>query len=128
MTAQVLAEPTTAPSPQGGCEQPRDVLAYLLALSGHGDTAAFAEFYDRTCATAYHLGLALCADQQRAAELVQALYVSAWVRARHHAGSGLSPLAWLLADAVRSAARQAARGQAPMRTSAGRRSPRGGSR
>jgi len=100
MTTQALAERTPA---SGTCVQPREELAQLLALSAHGDTEAFAAFYDRTCATTHHLALALCGDQDRAADLVQTLYVSAWVRARHQAGSGLSPLAWLLAGAARSA-------------------------
>jgi len=107
VTAQLLAERAAAP---GHCVQPREELARLLALAAHGDTEAFAEFYDRTCATTYHLALATCGDPDRAADLVQTLYVSAWVRAGHHAASGLSPVAWLLADALRSA-RSAAAGQ-----------------
>jgi RNA polymerase sigma-70 factor (ECF subfamily) len=103
VTAHLVAERPTHAASGRPCEQPRAELARLLARSADGDVEAFLDFYDRTCGTAYHLARAVCGDADRAGELVQRLYVSAWVRAGQQEGSGLSPLAWLLAEVARSA-------------------------
>lgn len=71
-------------------------LAALLTRSAAGDLDAFMEFYDATCHTAYRLARCTLRDPAVAEEAVLRLYLLARQRAGEQAGSGLSPLAWLL--------------------------------
>ncbi|WP_246004959.1 hypothetical protein [Nocardioides marmorisolisilvae] len=79
-------------------------LADLLTRAAGGDTDAFMRFYDATSGQVFCLALTRArsrglrgAGVHAAADRdVEDAYVHAWARCAEHAGSGLSPLAWLL--------------------------------
>lgn len=103
LTAEFIAEKRwvhdreqQAVAERPACTQWRERLTDLLARAGQGDRSAFMEFYDHTSAVAYRAALTRYADPVAAQAATQALFVRAWERARTHATSGLSPLAWLL--------------------------------
>ncbi|GAB4010929.1 sigma-70 family RNA polymerase sigma factor [Nocardioides ultimimeridianus] len=88
-------------SSRGGAAE----LAVLLRRSAKRDTAAFARFYDLTCARvlAYELARAQAGGRccgpihEIAEQAARDRYVAAWAAAAEHATSGRSPLAWLIA-------------------------------
>lgn len=88
-------------SSRGGAAE----LAVLLRRSAARDTAAFARFYDLTCARVltYELARAKARGgssepiREVAEQAVRDRYVAAWAAAADHATSGRSPLAWLIA-------------------------------
>ncbi|HVK29985.1 MAG TPA: hypothetical protein VM575_16715 [Nocardioides sp.] len=77
-------------------------LADLLLASARGDRDAFRRFYDATSSRAF--GLELVRARSRAVPYPRATaerattdrFIRAWRAAPEYAGSGLSPLAWLL--------------------------------
>ena len=79
-----------------------DHLADLLMASARGDREAFRRFYDITCGRAFHLELVRARaggalHPRTAAERATAdRFLRAWRAAPAYAGSGLSPVAWLL--------------------------------
>lgn len=80
------------------CAQWREHLADLLADAAAGDEQAFMRFYDHTSGVAYGVALRRSADPVAAREATRALYLQAWQQVHGYAGSGLSPLAWLLSS------------------------------
>lgn len=82
---------------EGSVTDERAHLADLLTFAAGGNTDAFMRFYDLTCAAAYRAARALSTKPADAEDLVCSLYLRAWRHAAAHPGSGLSPLAWLLA-------------------------------
>jgi len=80
------------------CATWREYLGDLLDRSREGDTDSFMQFYDHTCAVAYRLFRSRLASPAAAEEATQALYLDTWRRLDTYRASGLSPLAWLLAD------------------------------
>ncbi len=82
------------------CSQWREHLSRLLSRASRGDTSAFMQFYDHTSAVVYRVAGSRCVDPVAAEAAAQNVYLRAWERASTYAGSGLSPLAWLLADAA----------------------------
>lgn len=81
---------------RAACARWRDHLALLLVRAGRGDEDAFARFYDLTSGVAYRAMCQRYDDRAAAEAATEALYLRAWDLAPRHAGSGLSPLAWLL--------------------------------
>ena len=75
-------------------------LAQLLMRAARGDVDAFMRFYDATVPTVYAWARLRYArpdaDPAVVDRAVRATYARAWRRAAGHAGSGLSPKAWLL--------------------------------
>jgi DNA-directed RNA polymerase specialized sigma24 family protein len=75
-------------------------LALLLRRAARGDVGAFMRFYDATIPTVYAWARLRCArpdaDPATVDRAVRATYARAWRRSAGHAGSGLSPKAWLL--------------------------------
>lgn len=80
------------------CARWREHLADLLADAAAGDEQAFMRFYDHTSGVAYGVALRRSADPVAAREATRALYLRAWQHVHGYAGSGLSPLAWLLSS------------------------------
>lgn len=80
-----------------------DDLADLLHASARGDREAFRRFYDATSSRAFHLELVRARSRgvphprAVAEHATVERFVRAWRDAPEYAGSGLSPLAWLLA-------------------------------
>lgn len=82
-------------------------LGDLLARAGRGDAAAFAEFYDATCRLVWRLELRRSRASEMAARATKRRFEAAWEQASHHAGSGLSPRAWLLSLPAHAVGRSA---------------------
>lgn len=94
-------------------------LAELLARSGLGDTAAFAELYRLTSAQMMGVVLRIQPDRAVAEEVLQDLYVNVW----RHAGSfnvaQSQPLTWLTSIARNRAIDSLRRAQAQPQTVSG---------
>lgn len=79
-----------------------DDLVDLLHASARGDREAFRRFYDATCSRAFHLELARARSRRVphprtvAERATVDRFIRAWRAAPAYAGSGLTPLAWLL--------------------------------
>lgn len=70
----------------------------LLTRAAAGDRDAFVRFYDLTIDVVYRYALVVVGGDRPAADaLTRGLYLRAWREAGAYAGSGLSPVAWLLA-------------------------------
>ncbi|AMM22751.1 hypothetical protein AX769_21050 (plasmid) [Frondihabitans sp. PAMC 28766] len=70
---------------------------------GHGDQAAFASFYDHTCARTLNLIRRVLKDSAQSEEVAQEVYLELWQHAaRFDSGKG-SPINWLLTVAHRRA-------------------------
>lgn len=70
--------------------------AELLRRSGLGDQAAFATFYDQTCARLFRLVLQVLQDTVSAEQVAHAVYLHAWQHSARFDPSGGSALAWLM--------------------------------
>ncbi len=71
-------------------------LASLLRSAARGDVGAFMRFYDATVPTVYAWARLRHVDPVDVVQTVRATYARAWRCGGGHAGSGLSPKAWLL--------------------------------
>jgi RNA polymerase sigma-70 factor (ECF subfamily) len=103
------SSPSGAPAPGG--DAARD-LAALLARSGRGDEAAFAQLYDLTSARVFGLARRVVRDPAQAEEVAQEAYLDVWRQSARYDSRLGSPLAWILTivhrravDRVRSAQR-----------------------
>ena len=86
---------------------PQDDLALMERLRSD-DAGAFAELYDRFSRRAFSIALAVTSDRQRAEDVVQEAFLSAWrARDRFRPDRG-TPSVWLL-SIVRNQALDAAR-------------------
>lgn len=74
----------------------RTDLEELLARIGSGDRAAFEALYDTTSARLHALGVSLLKDRPVAEDTLEQVYLRIWAEAGQQAGSGLSPMAWLV--------------------------------
>jgi DNA-directed RNA polymerase specialized sigma24 family protein len=90
-TTDVDLRPAGGRTPLGA-----DDLTELLQLAAGGDVDAFTRFYDATIEVVYRFARAVTEDAATADAVTKTVYERAWQTAPAHAGSGLSPLAWLL--------------------------------
>lgn len=97
--------------------QARPSLQELLAQTGRGDYAAFAEVYERTHAHLFGLALRMLKREHAAEDALQEAFVSIWKNAASYrpnvGGQEVQPMTWLIAivrnkalDALRSHARR----------------------
>ncbi|MBB4134934.1 ECF RNA polymerase sigma factor SigK [Gordonia humi] len=84
-------------------ETDTEILADLLARSAAGDTAAFAEFYDRTSARVHGMVLRVLRDPGYSEETTQEVYLQVWRGAVSYRSAEGTPIAWLLSIAHRRA-------------------------
>jgi RNA polymerase sigma factor (sigma-70 family) len=70
-------------------------LAQLLARTGLGDRAAFAELYQRTSGHLLAVVLRIQRDRAQAEDLLQEVYVSVWKAASGFDAARSQPLTWL---------------------------------
>lgn len=75
-----------------------DGLDRMLWRAAQGDVGSFMSFYDATVRVAHGYARLRHADPAAAERAVGAAYERAWRGIAGRAGSGLSPLAWLLHD------------------------------
>ena len=72
-------------------------LADRLAAITEGDRAAFAQFYDRTCARVYGLATRILRNPAFAEEVTQEVYLQVWTSAARQYDPKLgSPIGWLM--------------------------------
>jgi hypothetical protein len=69
----------------------------LIDRLANGELSALAELYDRYAGVVNALALRLMGDTERAEQLVQAVFLSAWRQAESYDPTGGTPMAWLLA-------------------------------
>lgn len=81
----------------------RDNLDVLLGQVARSDAAAFAEFYDRTCARVFGMVTRLVRDPGYSEETTQEVYLQVWRNAAKFDPEAGSALAWLLTIAHRRA-------------------------
>jgi len=74
-------------------------LAQLLARSGLGDRAAFAQLYQRSSGHLFAVVLRIQRDRALAEELLQEIYVAVWKAAAGFDAARSQPLTWLTAIA-----------------------------
>jgi RNA polymerase sigma factor (sigma-70 family) len=74
-------------------------LAQLLARSGLGDRAAFAQLYERSSSHLFAVVLRIQRDRALAEELLQEIYVAVWKAASGFDAARSQPLTWLTAIA-----------------------------
>jgi RNA polymerase sigma-70 factor (ECF subfamily) len=74
-------------------------LAQLLARSGLGDRAAFAQLYERSSSHLFAVVLRIQRDRALAEELLQDVYVAVWKAAAGFDAARSQPLTWLTAIA-----------------------------
>ena len=74
-----------------------DRLAALLARTGLGDRAAFAELYRATRAQLFGVSLRIVREQGIAEEVLQDSFVSIWRHAQEYAASRSAPTTWMTA-------------------------------
>jgi RNA polymerase sigma-70 factor, ECF subfamily len=73
-----------------------DLGARLSAIAG-GDRAAFAEFYDLTCARVFGLANRVVRNQTLAEDVAQEVYLQVWTSAARQYDPALaSPIGWLM--------------------------------
>jgi RNA polymerase sigma-70 factor (ECF subfamily) len=77
--------------------------AELLRRSGLGDQAAFAAFYDQTCARLFRLVLNVLHDTASAEQVTRAVYLHAWQHSARYDPTGGSALAWIMTMGHRAA-------------------------
>lgn len=71
----------------------------LIALVAKGDRRAFDTLYESSSARLNALCLSILKDRREAEEVLEQAYVAIWKEAPRQAGSGLSPMAWLVTQA-----------------------------
>jgi RNA polymerase sigma factor (sigma-70 family) len=80
--------------PNAWTERSRE-LAHLLAKSGLGDRAAFAQLYERTSAHLFGVVLRINRDRAQAEDVLQEVYVNVWRAAQSFDAAQSQPLTWL---------------------------------
>jgi RNA polymerase sigma-70 factor (ECF subfamily) len=70
-------------------------LSSLLARSGLGDRAAFAQLYERSSGHLFAVVLRIQRDRAQAEDLLQEIYVSVWKAAASFDAARSQPLTWL---------------------------------
>ncbi len=78
-------------------EQQNDQLAALLARSGLGDRAAFADLYRATRSKLFAVSLRIVRERQLAEEVLQDSFVSIWNHAGDYARAKSAPTTWMTA-------------------------------
>ncbi|KZE42549.1 hypothetical protein [Microbacterium sp. T32] len=76
----------------------------LLIRAATGDCDAFVEFYDATSPRVYAVLLTLTRDADRAAALLEGIYVEAWERMRGRSAPPCPGMQWMSLIAHRHAA------------------------
>ena len=87
-------------------------LRELLARTGLGDRAAFAELYRRTSAHLFGVVLRINRDRAQAEDILQEVYVKVWRAAQSFDAAQSQPLTWLTSIARNRAIDSLRRGQA----------------
>ena len=82
-------------------------LRELLARTGLGDRAAFAELYRRTSAHLFGVVLRINRDRAQAEDVLQEAYVNVWRAASGFDAARAQPLTWLTRIARSAVARRA---------------------
>lgn len=80
--------------PTAWTERSRE-LSQLLAKSGLGDRAAFAQLYERTSAHLFGVVLRINRDRAQAEDVLQEVYVNVWRAAQSFDAAQSQPLTWL---------------------------------
>ncbi len=70
-------------------------LAGLLARTGLGDRAAFAELYERSSAHLFAVVLRINRDRTQAEDILQEVFVKVWLAARTFDPAQSQPLTWM---------------------------------
>ncbi len=85
-------------------------LQQLLSRVALGDRAAFRRLYDATAPSLFGVALRIVRNRDRAEEVLQDAFVSAWHRAASYQAAQSQPLTWLTAI-VRNRALDELRGE-----------------
>ncbi len=104
-----------ATDPRDWPERSRE-LSQLLARTGLGDRAAFAQLYERTSGHLFAVVLRIQRDRAQAEDLLQEIYVSVWKAAAGFDAARSQPLTWLTHIARNRAIDSLRRAQAQPRT------------
>lgn len=91
-------------------------LSQLLARSGLGDRAAFAQLYERTSAHLFGVVLRINRDRAQAEDVLQEVYVNVWRAAQSFDAAQSQPLTWLTSIARNRAIDSLRRRQAEPQT------------
>jgi RNA polymerase sigma factor (sigma-70 family) len=91
-------------------------LSHLLAKSGLGDRAAFAQLYERTSSHLFGVVLRINRDRAQAEEVLQEVYVNVWRAAQSFDAAQSQPLTWLTSIARNRAIDSLRRKQAEPQT------------
>jgi RNA polymerase sigma factor (sigma-70 family) len=86
---------THAVTPQMDWPQHSHELSQLLAQSGLGNRAAFAQLYERTSSHVFAVLLRIQRDRAQAEDLLQEVYVAVWKAAASFDAARSQPLTWL---------------------------------
>ena len=76
----------------------------LLVRAASGDCEAFVDFYDATSPRVYAVLVSLTRDANRAASLLEEIYVEAWERMRGRSAPPCPGMEWMTVIAHRHAA------------------------
>jgi RNA polymerase sigma-70 factor (ECF subfamily) len=101
--------------PKDWTERSRE-LSHLLAKSGLGDRAAFAQLYERTSAHLFGVVLRINRDRAQAEDVLQEVYVNVWRAAQSFDAAQSQPLTWLTSIARNRAIDSLRRRQAEPQT------------
>ncbi|MCR5884408.1 sigma-70 family RNA polymerase sigma factor [Rhizobacter sp. J219] len=101
--------------PNAWTERSRE-LSHLLAKSGLGDRAAFAQLYERTSAHLFGVVLRINRDRAQAEDVLQEVYVNVWRAAQSFDAAQSQPLTWLTSIARNRAIDSLRRRQAEPQT------------
>lgn len=104
-----------ATDPKDWTERSRE-LSQLLARSGLGDRAAFAQVYALTSAHLFGVVLRINRDRAQAEEVLQEVYVNVWRAAQSFDAAQSQPLTWLTSIARNRAIDSLRRKQAEPQT------------
>jgi RNA polymerase sigma factor (sigma-70 family) len=105
--------PTT--DPKDWSERSRE-LSRLLARSGLGDRAAFAQLYERSSAHLFGVILRINRDRAQAEDVLQEVFVNVWRAAQSFDAAQSQPLTWLTSIARNRAIDSLRRKQAEPQT------------
>lgn len=106
-----------ATDPNAWTDRSRE-LSHLLAKSGLGDRAAFAQLYERTSAHLFGVVLRINRDRAQAEDVLQEVYVNVWRSAQSFDAAQSQPLTWLTSIARNRAIDSLRRRQAEPQTQA----------
>lgn len=101
--------------PNAWTERSRE-LSHLLAKSGLGDRAAFAQLYERTSSHLFGVVLRINRDRAQAEDVLQEVYVNVWRAAQSFDAAQSQPLTWLTSIARNRAIDSLRRRQAEPQT------------